>query len=534
MTVRKMLLPVAFTLALVVTACGSGGEVREQSAGATAPQGECTPESKGGSITHGSLLSPRGLDPVGQPGAGASGGTEIQALFDTLMVYNSQTGTYDPQVAESLTPNADFTQWTLILRDGVQYGTGEVLSANDVKTSIERHQAPTNAQASRGEAATIESIDVVDAKTIVFSVAGPYPQFPHVLSTDVGMITNPRVLDTLGPEQFANNPAGAGVGPYELERYTPGVEIVMKAKDNYWGGTVCIDTIKFVAIPGAQATYDALTNNELDVALVRDPIVIDQAKSNGFVSLPTLFNYGEGVVMNSAQGRPTSDVSVRKAVVAAIDPDMINQRVFNSTARATSAFISPDTPGLYAGVAGPEYSPEAARTLVDEAKSKGWDGKIRLLADNSPTRISEAIALEAQLKAAGFDVQLDTSLRLSELIAKVSVDRDYDLAIWGPNYTTEGLWSLMNRQLKSQSPSNYYAYSDPRLDTALAELKTATSIDEEKAIVGRMQEIFIDNPFIANFAAYDEDNIHSTRVGGLLLNRASVVRYDKAFLAQQG
>jgi peptide/nickel transport system substrate-binding protein len=446
------------------------------------------------------------------------------------MVYDSDTATYEPRVAESLTPNADFTQWRLTLRTGVEYGNGDALTAEDVRTSILRHQSADNAQASRGEAATIAQMNVVDSRTVDFTTTDAYPQFAHVLATDVGMITNPRVVDALGPEQFANDPTGAGVGPYELERYSPGVEIVLKAKDNYWGGPVCITTLRFVSIAGAQSTFEALSNGELDVALLRDPIVIDRAKSDGFVSLPTLFNYGEGVVMNSAEGRPTSDIDVRRAVVAAVDPDMIDQRVFNGTANATSAFIADGTPTLFDGVEGPASDPERAQQLVEDAKAKGWSGAIRLVADNSSTRISEAIAIEAQLEAVGFDVQLDTSLGLPELISRVAVDRDYDLAIWGPNYTTEGLWSLMNRQLKSGSPSNYYGYSDERLDTELTALRRAETDEETRAIVARMQEVFIDNPFIANIAAYEEDNVHSPNIGGLILNRASVLRYDKAFV----
>lgn len=198
----------ALVMLLSAAACGgSGGDE------ATAATGTCTTERIGGSVTQGTLLSPRGLDPVGQPGAAGSGGTEVQALFDTLITYNAETQAYEPQVAQSLDSNADHSVWTMKLRDGVTFGNGDALTADDVKRSIERHQSPSNTQVSRGEALTIASMDVVDPLTIRFTLDGPYPSFPHVLATDVGMVTNPRIVDAMGPDQFALNPRGAGVGP---------------------------------------------------------------------------------------------------------------------------------------------------------------------------------------------------------------------------------------------------------------------------------------------------------------------------------
>ena len=526
MRLRKSVAVAVAAILGAVAGCASAGGSSTEVA-----DGTCTTDRIGGSVTHATLLAPRGLDPVGQPGAAGSGGTEIQALFDTLVTYDVESQSYEPHVAESLSPNDDFSVWTVTLRDGVRYGNGDPLSAEDVKQSVERHQSPQNTQVSRGEAQTIVSMEVLDPLTLQFTLDGPYPDFPHVLATDIGMVTNPRVVAELGAEQFALNPQGAGVGPYELVKYAPGEEIVMSAKADYWGGPVCIETLRFISIQGAESTLDALRTGEVDVALLREPPAIARAREEGLGTLPTLYNYGEGVVMNSAPGRPTSDDRLRRAIVAAIDPDAINARVFNGTALATSALIHEDTPGLYSGVQGPAYDPELARKLVEEAKESGWNGSLRLLADNSPIRINEAIAVEAVLESVGFDVELDTDKSLTEVLGTVASDRDYDLVIWGPNYTDEGMWALMNRQLNSQSMSNYYGYSDTRMDEALTDLRTASSVDEKKKIVARMQQIFNESPVIANIAAYEEDNIHSTRIGGLLLTRGSVLRYDKAFVA---
>ena len=295
---------------------------------------------------------------------------------------------------------------------------------------------------------------------------------------------------------------------------------------------MCIAELHFVRLAGAEATYQALANKELDIAFLREPQVIAEARDAGYPDLSTLINYGEGAIMNNADGHPTANLDVRLAVAAAVDPDGINQRAFNGTALATSALIHPDTPGLYErGEQGPRTT-QAAKALVEKAKAAGWDGSIRLMSDNSPTRVNEAIALEAQLESVGFTVTLDSGIGTPDVIRKVVVDRDYDLALWGPQMFSEGIWAAMNRQLNSAASSNYYGYKNPQVDAALADLKAAGSIEEKKAVLNTMQDLFTADPFFANFAAIEEANSYSERVHGLTQTRGSIIRFDHAFVTE--
>lgn len=542
-TRRSVAIVLGFGLLVALSGCASSSEQTASSASTTGSStaagpstavesDKCTPDKAGGSITMGTYSQPSGLDPVGQPGGAVTGGTEITALYDTLMNWNPDTLTYDPQVAQSLEPDAQHLVWTMKLKEGIKFGNGDPLTADDVKASIARHQSDKNTQVSRGEAATIASMEVVDPLTVKFTLTDPYPDFPHVLATDVGMITNPRLVDAKGADGFANDPTGGGVGPYELEKYAPGEEVVLKAKSDYYGGPVCIAELHFVRLSGAEATYQAMANKELDIAFLREPQVVAEAREAGYQDFSTLINYGEGAIMNNAEGHPTANQDVRLAVAAAVDPDGINQRAFNGTALATSALIHPDTPGLFSGADGPKHDPEAAKALVEKAKATGWDGSLRLMSDNSPTRVNEAIALQAQLESVGFTVTLDSGMGLPDVIKKVVVDRDYDLALWGPQVFSEGIWAAMNRQLNSSVKSNYYGYNNPQVDAALAELKAAASIDEKKAVLSTMQGLFTADPFYANFAAIEEVNSYSDRVHGLTQTRGSIIRFDQAYVTE--
>ena len=69
-------------------------------------------------------MGPIGLDPIVMTGNGVTGLIETKAIYDTLMRYDYDTGRYDAGTAESATPSADATEWTLKLRPGVTFTGG--------------------------------------------------------------------------------------------------------------------------------------------------------------------------------------------------------------------------------------------------------------------------------------------------------------------------------------------------------------------------------------------------------------------------
>lgn len=525
-------------LMVLSTACGGAPAPAGMSTPARATEGVCTEDKKGGSLTIGVFTNSPGLDPVSPASEGVFGGIELTALYDTLMAWNPTASRYEPRVAQSLEPDATYTTWTMKLRPNIAFGNGDPLTASAVKASIERHVSPDNKDKSRQFASLISGMRVVDPLTLSFTLGEPWPNFAFVLATDVGMITNPGVVGQRGPQGFSLNPSGAGVGPYEVARYTPGEEIVLTAKANYWGGPVCVQELRFVSVVGARGTYESFQKGELDLAFLREPQVVAQSRKDGYGDLPTLFGATEAVVMNSGKGlsgRPpiTSDSRIRRAVAAAIEVDQVNRRVFDGAAIPSAAIVPPQSGPAFADLQGPRHDPELARKLVQEVKAEGWDGTIRLLADKSPTHVQESITVQAQLQAVGFTVSLTNSIDVGQLSERVVVKGDYDLAIFGANHAPEGLWARLAPRLASGSPANFYRYSDPRMDAALKKLKGATSADEERAAVQEIQHVWNDTVPAAVLASYEETTIVRDHVLGLRLTRGAIIRFENAYLTKK-
>jgi peptide/nickel transport system substrate-binding protein len=121
-----------FVVSLLAAACGDNKGSSGSNATTTAAPGGTAAASttvaktpvKGGVVTFGQFSREGGLDPIKLAGGGTVGGIEAAAIFDVLLRYIPDKGTYEGQLAESIAPNADFTEWTLKLRPNLKFADG--------------------------------------------------------------------------------------------------------------------------------------------------------------------------------------------------------------------------------------------------------------------------------------------------------------------------------------------------------------------------------------------------------------------------
>ena len=63
---------------------------------------------------------------------------EMAAIYDTLVRYDPVTLKYEPQTAESVTSNADSTEWTIKLRPNIKFSDGTDYDADAVVFGLNR------------------------------------------------------------------------------------------------------------------------------------------------------------------------------------------------------------------------------------------------------------------------------------------------------------------------------------------------------------------------------------------------------------
>lgn len=541
---------------LLAAACGDDGSSEGASGEvdlSTTTEPAAAPVS-GGTLTMGMFAQSAGLDPVIQSGTGVAGGIELVALYDTLMRYNPDTAEFEPRVAESLTANDDYTTWTLKLRPGVTFTDGTPYDAEAVVTNLKRHVEKRSRTANL--VTPITNYETPDATTVVFTLSFGWSGFPYALASAPGMIVSPTAIETQG-DQLAVNPVGAGAGPFMFGSFRAGEAVVLERNPDYWGGDVYLDQVRFVFVTGAAATYESLKAGQLQAAFLRDPEVIDAARTEGYKGYEAVYSSGDTMLINNgvkvtcsggqpapacdgqadntqvATETPTADVRVRRAIAAAIDLDVMNDRVYGGKAKADSGLIWKDSI-WYSGIDGPQYDLDEAKRLVAEVKAEGkWDGSIRVGCHNGNPDWGTTVATLLQL--AGFTPTVNDQRDVQQNVAEVIVRKDYDLACFGTTISDEEPFFAINRDFNSElggNAGNYAGYENPEVDKAIADGRSAATTEDKQAAIDTIAKAFTaDVPFLT-LGASTEFVAFSDALHGVEPSVSTLVMFDKAWLAK--
>ncbi|GGB06073.1 peptide ABC transporter substrate-binding protein [Brucella endophytica] len=301
-----------------------------------------------------------------------------------------------PRLAEKWEQKADGS-WRFHLRQDVTFSDGTTFDAKDVKHSFDRILSDKNICESRRYFGGITvNANVVDAHTIDFTADPVQPILPLLLS----LVT---IVPEGTPLEFIREPVGTG--PFKLTNWTPGQQIVLSAREGYWGAKPEV----------TEATYFFRTDPSVRAAMVQtgeadlSPSISQLDATNP----ATDFSYldSETVYLRIDHNiAPLNDVRVRRALNMAIDREAFLGTLVPQNALLATAIVPPPTLGWNPDVKVFPYDPVAAKKLLDEAKADGVkvDTPITIIARtaNFPniTEIMEAI--QAQLKEAGFNIEL--------------------------------------------------------------------------------------------------------------------------------
>src|SRR5690606_28312888 len=135
----------------------------------------------GGSVVFALEAETSGWDPTLDRWA-VSGHQVGQTIFDQLATFN-EDGEAVPYLAEEFTPNEDYTQWEIKLREGIEFHDGTPLTSEAVKVLFEQH---AQSGLTRPTVRPVEDVEVVDDLTARVNLNSPWASFPVVLTSQVG------------------------------------------------------------------------------------------------------------------------------------------------------------------------------------------------------------------------------------------------------------------------------------------------------------------------------------------------------------
>ena len=82
----------------------------------------------------------------------------------------------------SWSANANATEWTFKLREGVRFHNGKPLTAADAAYSLKRVQDPKLDSPARASIGMVSRIDAVDPTTLKLTLSAPFADLPLILT----------------------------------------------------------------------------------------------------------------------------------------------------------------------------------------------------------------------------------------------------------------------------------------------------------------------------------------------------------------
>jgi ABC-type transport system substrate-binding protein len=193
----------------------------------------------------------------------------IRTVYDPL-VLPVEGNTWAPYLAESLTPNADSTQWTIKVRPGITFHDGTPLDGAAVVDNMLRYQKGflTGAYLSNMASAAVDPNDPMAA---VLTMKTPWAAFPTVLAiSQLAYIASPTWMKAADDAAAAGDNSlktkAVGTGPFVLQDYKPNEFFKAKKNPNYWNKPYpYLDEIEFRPIADALQRADALKTGAIDM-----------------------------------------------------------------------------------------------------------------------------------------------------------------------------------------------------------------------------------------------------------------------------
>jgi oligopeptide transport system substrate-binding protein len=464
----------------------------------------------------------------------------MRVLFDRLLTYKPGTTVLTTDLAQSYHISSDGKTYTFKLRPGIKFTSGNPLTAEAVKFTIERVVDPKTASPGQGffhsikgfhamvagKAKHLSGVVVVDPLTVKIELTKPDATLLQVLAMNFADIVDPAAVAKYGKD-FARHPVGTG--PFMLKEWVPGQKLVFVRNPNYFQkGLPYLDKVVFQVGQDPLVALLRLQRGEVD--LLGDGIppakfveVTRSAKwkSQVVVGHPLETSY---LTLNT-QMKPFDDVRVRKAVNMAINKKQI-VRLINGRGHPTNQVLPPGMPGYDKSYQGYSYDPAKAKKLLKEAGyGNGFTTELYVYNTDPNPRIAQAI--QANLARVGIKVKL-RSLGQAQVIAAGGKAKTAPMVwsggmAWVDDFPdpSDFYGPILGCGSAVQGGWNWAWYCNKHIDKLAAKADTMTQPGQEAQRLAAWRKVFrgvmADAPWVPVFNE-TQYTMHSKRVAGAPAN----------------
>jgi peptide/nickel transport system substrate-binding protein len=328
---------------------------------------------------------------------------EQNNIAETLLELDPITGKEIPRLAKSW-EQVSPTTWRFHLVENATFSDGTPFNADAVVFNIKRFMVPGLNCIDGTENLTAEKVDEF---TVDISNSVPDPIMP-VRFVKAHLMTSPKAP----PDQPVREPSGTG--PYVLAEWQPGVKIVLKRRDDYWGAKPEVSQVTYLFRQESSVRAAMVETGEADIALE----LTTQDANNPKTDFPYVNSETTWLRLDEKYP-PFDDVRVRQAVAYAIDRQSMIGTVLNPNVIPATQLPGPFINGFNPDIQNYPYDPEKAKALLAAAKADGVpvDAPIRLIGRAGLFVNSDEVAqvINQMLNQVGFNTSLEIMERAREI-----------------------------------------------------------------------------------------------------------------------
>jgi peptide/nickel transport system substrate-binding protein len=409
--------------------------------------------------------------------------------WETLVVTDSKFKLKFDGLAEEVTPNKTADQWTIRLRQGVEFHNGKTLTPADVRYSLQRL---INPKVGIGGQASLASIDPARMKQLDKRTLRLFlKQRDGTILDAFSLYTNAIVPVGYSPTGFGKANPNVGTGAYKVQSFSPGQQSVHVRNPNYWRtGQPYFDKVVIIDFPDDTARVNALLGGQVDAITDVPPALIPLITGHSGTQVLESPGAAWPPICMRVDQPPFNDARVRQAFRLIADRPQLVAQAFAGHGHVGNDIYSPFDEAYDDSIPQRKQDIDKAKSLL---KAAGQDGlTVDLQTTAAALGMNEGAQVFAQqAKAAGVKINvkvLDGGTFYGDQYLKWTLSTDF----WNP----KSYLAQVAAGSVPTSPYNETHWPDDankKFLSLYAQAKVAADRKKQFAIIHEMQKLEYDN-----------------------------------------
>ena len=439
-----------------------------------------------------------------------------------------------PELAERWEVSDDRLTFTFHLRKGVRWHDGKPFTSADVRFTFDRLlDEKVRSMHLRQSFQDLESVTTPDDHTVVVRYEKPYVWALEKIANLP--ILPAHAFEGYEGSKFNSAPyhrAPIGTGPFKFVSWEDQRSIVFERNEDYWGRKAWVDRVVYRIIPEPNVAQQLLLRGEIDLdinlgseqyaKLAFEPKIVETYHRVKYYEASYTW-------IGWNHRRPIfQDTRVRRALAMLLDRQKIADALFEGIAETAHCVFYHLGPGCDPATRTPDFDPDEAARLLEEAGWRDTDGDGTLDKDGIPFRFTmtipsgnptnEALVLVFQQQLHRLGIEMEVQRIEWSVYTKRLRSGEFDACMLAWIMDAENDPYQLWHSSQIDGGSNYLAYANPELDRMAEQIRGVFDRAERQAILRRFNQTVVDEAPLLLVYHLPRRTMVNRRLGGVYLS----------------